>query len=214
VPGMTADLAGLGGELTRAERVATRAAELGPEAATSSVLWLDYDAPDFLHEAWSAKQAEAGATGLRRFQEGLRATHDGPAARQTVLGHSYGSLVVGKAATGELAADRVVFVGSPGVGVDSAAQLNVPAGAVFSSTSITDPIQYLAVAPGTAARHLGPGLPVTGPADDLWFGHNPSDPAFGARVFASQRGGGHLGYWEPGKPALDALTRITLGGAP
>jgi hypothetical protein len=214
VPGMTSDLASLGGELTRAERVAARATELGPVAATSSVLWLDYDAPDFLREASSARQAEDGASGLRRFQEGLRATHDGPAARQTVLGHSYGSLVVGKAATGALDADRVVFVGSPGVGVDSAAQLELPADRVFASTSISDPIQYLAVSPGTAARRLVPGLPVTGPAGDLWFGHNPSDPAFGARVFGSQWNGGHLGYWEPGQPALDALATITLGGTP
>src|SRR5699024_2875351 len=68
VPGMTADLASVGGELTRAERVAARAGELGPGTATSSVLWLDYDAPDFLHEAWSSRPAATGATGLRRFQ--------------------------------------------------------------------------------------------------------------------------------------------------
>ncbi|GAA4597416.1 hypothetical protein BJY16_002348 [Actinoplanes octamycinicus] len=208
VPGMTADLAGLGGELTRAERVAARAGELGPEAATSSVLWLDYDAPDFLHEAWSARQAEAGASGLRRFQEGLRATHEGPAARQTVLGHSYGSLVVGKAATGALDADRVVFVGSPGVGVDSVRQLGVPADRVFASTSLSDPIQHLAVNPVRVPR------PPLMPTEKLWFGHDPSDPAFGARVFGSQWDGGHLGYWEPGRPALDALARITLGGTP
>ncbi|MFC3989105.1 alpha/beta hydrolase, partial [Actinoplanes siamensis] len=214
VPGMTAGLSSLDHELTRAERVAGRAGELGPTAATSSVVWLGYDAPDFLHEAWSARQAEDGASGLRRFQDGLRATHEGPAARLTVLGHSYGSLVVGKAATGALDADRVVFVGSPGVGVDSAARLTLPADHVFASTSISDPIQWLAVSPGTAARRLLPGPPVTGPAGDLWFGHNPSDPAFGARVFGSQWDGGHLGYWEPGKPALDALAKITLGEAP
>ncbi|GAA2686071.1 alpha/beta hydrolase [Actinoplanes palleronii] len=217
VPGMTADLASLGGELTRAERVAARAGELGPDAATSSVLWLDYDAPDFLDEAWSARQATTGASGLQRFQEGLRATHDGPEARQTVLGHSYGSLVVGKAAAGGLDADRVVFVGSPGVGVDAAEQLRLPAGQVFASTSVSDPIQWLAVSPGTMVRNLAIGLPgaaLAGPADDLWFGHNPNDPGFGARVFGSQWDAGHLGYWEPGRPALDALATITLGGTP
>ncbi|GIE86651.1 alpha/beta hydrolase [Actinoplanes regularis] len=212
VPGMTADLASLGGELTRAERVAARATELGPRAATSAVLWLDYDAPDFLHEAWSARQAEDAAAGLRRFQEGLRATHDGPAARQTVLGHSYGSLVVGKAATGALDADRVVFVGSPGVGVDSAAGLRLPADRIFASTSASDPIQWLAVSPGSALPGPLPKMP--GPSDDLWFGHDPSDPAFGARVFRSQRDGGHLGYWDRGKPALDSLAAIALGGTP
>lgn len=209
VPGMTADLAGFGHELTRAERVAARAAELGPAEATSSVLWLDYDAPDFLHEAWSARQAEDAAPGLRRFQEGLRATHEGDAARRTVLGHSYGSLVVGKAAVGGLDADRVVFVGSPGVGVDSVRQLGIPADRVFAATSLSDPIQRLAVNPVNLAPGPPPHL-----TEDLWFGHDPSDPGFGARVFGSQWDAGHLGYWEPGRPALDALARITLGGRP
>ena len=61
-------------------------------------------------------------------------------------------------------------------------------------------------------------LPVAGalaafarPEDELWHGRNPSDPAFGARVFRSQPDAGHLGYWEPGRPALDALAAITLG---
>ncbi|HEY0001357.1 MAG TPA: alpha/beta hydrolase [Actinoplanes sp.] len=223
VPGMTADLASVGGELSRAERVAVRAAELGPSASSSAVLWLDYDAPDFVDEAASARQAEAAAPGLRRFQEGLRASHDGPAARQTVLGHSYGSLVVGKAAaTPGLAADSVVFVGSPGVGVDSAAELRVPPGEVWASTSRSDIIQYAAVAPGSLPRDVavaatvplvGPWLAFGRPEDDLWFGHNPSDPGFGAHIFTSQPGGGHLGYWDRGRPALDALAAITLGTA-
>jgi hypothetical protein len=223
VPGMTADVASFGGELTRAERVAARATELGPNAATSAVLWLGYDAPDFVDEAASARRAETGVPALRRFQEGLRASHDGPAARQTVIGHSYGSLVVGKAAVEPgLAADNVVFVGSPGVGVDSVRDLGMPADRVWSSTSRSDVIQYAAVAPGGLARDLavagglpgaGPWLAFGRPENDLWFGHNPSDPAFGARVFTSQPGGGHLGYWDGGRPALDTLAAITLGAA-
>jgi len=224
VPGMTSELASFGGELSRAERVAERATELDPAASTSGVLWLDYDAPDFLDEAASARQAEQAAPALRRFQDGLRADHTGPAARQVVLGHSYGSLVVGKAATGAgLDADDVIFVGSPGVGVDSAGGLRVPSGHVWSSTSKTDVIQYAAVSPGGFLRSLAgsdglpfgaPLLALAQPEPDLWFGHNPSDPAFGAHVFASQPGGGHLGYWDQGKPALDALAAITLGRTP
>ncbi|MEK8109345.1 alpha/beta hydrolase [Micromonospora sp. M12] len=46
-----------------------------------------------------------------------------------MLGHSYGSLVVGVAAREHgLAADALVFVGSPGVGVSHAAELGVPSG--------------------------------------------------------------------------------------
>ncbi|WP_250028594.1 alpha/beta hydrolase [Paractinoplanes maris] len=223
VPGMTADLASLGGELSRAERVAVRAAELRPESATSAVLWLDYDAPDFVDEAASARRAEAAAPALRHFQEGLRAGHEGPPARQVVLGHSYGSLVVGKAAAGEgFAADGVVFVGSPGVGVGSAHDLRVPPGEVWSSTSRSDVIQYAAVSPGSLVRDLavagsvpvaGPWLAFGRPERDLWFGPNPSGPGFGATVFASAPGGGHAGYWDRGSPSLDKLAAITLGAA-
>jgi hypothetical protein len=219
VPGMTADLASYDKELSRAERVAVRAGELDPATATSAVMWLDYDAPDFVDEAARAGQAEAGAVGLRRFQDGLRASHLDGTARQTVLGHSYGSLVVGSAAARPgLQADSVVFVGSPGVGVNSATALH--AGQVWSTTSRSDVIQYLPVAPRSllgdlAVTGLSPGvgglLAFGRPEDDLWFGTNPSDPKFGAHVFASQPDAGHLGYWDRGRPALDAITNITVG---
>jgi hypothetical protein len=221
VPGMTADLASYREELVRAERVAVRAAELGPTASTSAVLWLGYDAPDFVDEAAGRARADAGAAGLRRFQEGLRATHDGADAHLTVLGHSYGSLVVGSAAAAPgLQADEVVFVGSPGVGVDSVRDLAVPPEKVWASTSWTDVIQYAPVSPRSLVEDLAvsrlvpmAGLPAAfaRPEDDLWHGRNPADPTFGARVFRSQAGAGHLGYWEPGGPALDALAGITLG---
>ncbi|GGQ66314.1 alpha/beta hydrolase [Couchioplanes azureus] len=220
VPGMTAGLASFGGELARAERIAVRAGELAPGTATSAVMWLGYDAPDFLGEAASRSRADAGALALRRFQDGLRAGHEGPPARHTVLGHSYGSLVVGAAAARPgLAADSLVFVGSPGVGVDSAADLHIPSGEVWASTSRTDVIQWAAVSPRSLAEDLltaqarpaGALLAFGRPEDDLYHGTNPADPAFGARTFPSQAGAGHLGYWDEGGPALDALTNITLG---
>jgi hypothetical protein len=220
VPGMTADLASYGGELARAERIAVRAAQLAPETSTSTIMWLGYDAPDFLNEAATRSRADAGAAGLRRFQDGLRATHLGAPAQQTVLGHSYGSLVVGSAAARPgLAADDVVFAGSPGVGVDSAADLHVPPGRVWSTTSRTDIVQWAAVSPRSLAEDLllsravpGGALAAFGrPEDDLYFGTNPSDPAFGARVFASRPNAGHLGYWDPGSESLDALAAIATG---
>ena len=207
---MTADLAHTAGELSRAGRVAVRAGELQPGASTSAVMWLDYDAPDFVDEGAGRGRAEAAVAGLRRFQDGLRATHDGPAAHLTVLGHSYGSLVVGTAATGGgLAADDVVFVGSPGVGVDSAAELRMPPGRVWSSTArATSSIGRRWRRAACSRTWRWPdALPVAGPLaafgrpeDELWHGHNPSDPAFGARAFPSQPDAGHIGYWEPGRP--------------
>ncbi|AGZ39252.1 alpha/beta hydrolase [Actinoplanes friuliensis] len=221
VPGMTADLESFGKELARAERIAVRATELTPGASTSAILWLGYDAPDFVDEAANRSRAEAGAAGLRRFQDGLRATHLGEPAHQTLLGHSYGSLVVGEAAAERgLAADDVVFVGSPGVGVDSAAELHgAPAGRVWSSTSYTDVIQWAAVSPKSLVEDLIVGQAVPGgaltafarPENDLFYGTNPSDPAFGARVFASRPDAGHDGYWNAGSESLDTLAAITTG---
>jgi hypothetical protein len=216
VPGMTAGLADATGELGRAARVRDRCAALEPTSATAAVLWLDYDAPDFLHEAALSRQARDAGPALHRFQEGLRATHDGPPARQTVLGHSYGSVVVGTAAREHgLAADALVFVGSPGVGVDRAAGLGLPPGQVWACTAPDDVIR-LARPPDELARRILVGVSplaavLTRHAEHgLWFGLDPTDPAFGARTFPSGRYG-HTGYWEPGNPALDGMARVVLG---
>ncbi|MBQ1048871.1 hypothetical protein KBX50_10440 [Micromonospora sp. C51] len=218
VPGMTAGLDDATGELGRAARVLARGAELAPAAQTSAVLWLDYDAPDFLHEAAWDGQARAAGEALHRFQEGLRATHDGPPARQTVLGHSYGSLVVGSAARDHgLAADALVFVGSPGVGVTHAADLGLPPGQVWASTApddvirLTRPPDELALRAALGASPVGTIASwLAGPSDELWFGRDPAEPSFGARTFPSGRYG-HTGYWHPDNPALDGMARVMLG---
>ncbi|MER7890371.1 alpha/beta hydrolase [Micromonospora sp. NPDC094482] len=218
VPGMTAGLDDAPGELGRAARVLERCAALDPGEQSAAVLWLDYDAPDFLHEAVSAGQARDAGPALHLFQEGLRATHDGPPARQTVLGHSYGSLVVGTAARDHgLAADALVFVGSPGVGVAHAAELRLPPEQVWASSAPDDAIR-LARPPGELLRppllDVSPlaaalGLPGRG-EHELWFGRDPAAESFGGQVFPSGRHG-HTGYWEPGNPALDGMARIVLG---
>ncbi|MFJ6195664.1 alpha/beta hydrolase [Micromonospora sp. NPDC092111] len=218
VPGMTTDLADVPGELGRAARVQARCGDLAPGEETAAVLWLDYDAPDFLTEAAGAAQARDAGPALHRFQEGLRATHEGPAARQTVLGHSYGSLVVGSAARDYgLDADALAFVGAPGVGVDRAGALGLPADRVWASTAPNDVIRLVEPPRELAGRAVLAASPLASAGwllrpDDhrLWFGHDPSDPAFGGRTFPSGRYG-HTGYWEPGNPALDGMARIVLG---
>ncbi|RKN17785.1 hypothetical protein D7147_17495 [Micromonospora musae] len=218
VPGMTAGLDDAPGELGRAAQVLSRCAELAPDERSAAVLWLDYDAPDFLHEAVTAGQARDAGPTLHNFQEGLRATHEGPPARQTVLGHSYGSLVVGTAAREHgLAADALVFVGSPGVGVGHATELRVPSGEVWASSAPDDVIR-LARSPDDLARramfHASPlaaalGWPGQG-GHELWFGRDPATPGFGGRIFASGARG-HTGYWDAENPALDGMARIVLG---
>ncbi|MFC4018208.1 alpha/beta hydrolase [Micromonospora sp. GCM10011542] len=218
VPGMTAGLDDAPGELERVARVLSRCAALDPGERSAAVLWLDYDAPDFLHEAATAGQARDAGPALHRFQEGLRASHDGPPARQTVLGHSYGSLVVGSAARDHgLAADALVFVGSPGVGVAHAAELGVPPGQVWASSAPDDVIR-LTRPPDELTRRvllgtspLAAALELTGHGEhELWFGRDPAAPDFGGRIFPSGRHG-HVGYWDPDNPALDGMARIVLG---
>ncbi|MEV4212259.1 alpha/beta hydrolase [Micromonospora sp. NPDC049662] len=218
VPGMTAGLDDAPGELGRAARVLERCAALAPGQRSAAVLWLDYDAPDFLTEAASAGQARDAGPALHRFQEGLRATHEGSPARQTVLGHSYGSLVVGVAAREHgLAADALMFVGSPGVGVAHADELGVPAGQVWASRAPDDVIRLARPVDELGRPALlgaAPLAAVLGWPDrtghELWFGHDPADAGFGGRVFRSGRGG-HAGYWEPDNPALDGMARVVLG---
>ncbi|MFY1697661.1 alpha/beta hydrolase [Solwaraspora sp. WMMA2101] len=200
VPGMGSGLARAGGELARTEQVVLRCHELAPQQATAGVLWLDYAAPAFVDEAASPLPAQRGAVDLQRFQAGLAAGRDGgDPAGLTVLGHSYGSLVVGTAARDpQLAAESLIFVGSPGVGVDQVDELAVPADQVWASTADDDVIRHAT-------------WPQLWPGDRLWHGQDPSADGFGARVFTGDSAG-HLGYWAQDNPALDAMARIVLGG--
>jgi hypothetical protein len=103
------------------------------------------------------------------------------------------------------------------VGVAHAEELGLPPGQVWSSTAPDDVIR-LVRPPDELARRavlgatpLGPAFGLLHRADhELWFGHDPSDPAFGGRTFRSGRYG-HTGYWDPANPALDGMARIVLG---
>jgi Alpha/beta hydrolase len=223
VPGAGSGLADVPDELGRVDRVVERAAAVAPDRTVAGVLWLDYDAPDRLTDAMRASYAHDGGPALHRFQEGLVASHDRPSPHLTVVGHSYGSLVVGATARDlGLAADEVVFLGSPGVGVDHASQLGLPGDRVWSATAANDPVQRLAPSLAQAARDAAVGTLLPGaaawllaqPDADLWHGRNPSDPSFGGRIFASSPSDplrGHSDYWRSGNPAVDGLARIALG---
>jgi hypothetical protein len=121
--------------------------------------------------------------------------------------------VVGTAARDHgLAADALVFVGSPGVGVAHAAELRLPPGQVWASTAPDDVIR-LARPPDELARQAllaASPLTASGPGRELWFGHDPAHPGFGGRTFASGRHG-HSGYWAADNPALDGMARVVLG---
>lgn len=215
------------GDITRTTRLWAQASDYAPAGATvASIYWLDYNAPQLLLEksinsidttslgidsaVAFTNDAKAAAPALDSFAAGLAAAHDPAFAAHTVmLGHSYGSLVVGEAAVrwpGKLA-DDLAFVGSPGVGVNKAAQLGVAADHVFAGEAGNDPV---------------PDLPPLDPVEwfndySSHFGTDPASSQFGARDFYVDPGrsvsltdpiGAHSQYWDIGSASLKNLARI------
>lgn len=217
VPGMHSALdSTISANLDRTAAMAVAAARADPHAQTSTVMWLGYDAPDGLWEAAHAKYAHAARADLHGFQEALAATHHGEIGEQSVVGYSYGALVVGETArdTG-IRADDLVFLGSAGAGVAQASQLNVDPSTVWAASAGNDAVGLAAPSVKQLLweqiwpRYMGEPMP------DMWHGHNPVDPAFGGNVFAaadrSNPIDAHLSYWDTGNPALDNVGRIAAG---
>jgi hypothetical protein len=245
VPGTTTRLGAMGVDVGWADIMVDSARAADPSEGTAAIAWVGYDAPqdvintDIGHlgeDATSDRYALQARDDLDRFQDGLRATHDGPRSHNTVVGHSYGTTVVGYTARDRgLDADEVIFVGSPGVGVDHAGDLGIPPEHVWSSTARNDPIQYGYDLADVARAGLG-----LDPRIDLVHGANPSSPQFGGQVFASDPGdpvvrwewerhgpfdgipvpvprfsvNAHSQYWDPGSASLENMGQIIVGNRP
>ena len=98
----------------------------GADGAAATVLWLDYDAPSRLVPG--AVRRDAATDAARRLPDFL----DGVAAAGpqlvTTIGHSYGSVVLGRSLAdhrGRLAADQLIALGSPGLGVQLSRELGL-----------------------------------------------------------------------------------------
>jgi hypothetical protein len=195
VPGMDSTVTGdLGGLLTSGERVADSAHEVAPALAVATLAWIGYRAPQGFGEAVSSSYARRGAPALARDLSGLAAAraatgHQPP--RTTVLAHSYGTVLVDRAADrpGRLAADAVVLMGSPGMDPDGDLRHEVPE-------------TYDALGGLDAIGRLG------------WFGEPPSMPAYGATPLPTDWNEGHSGYYDPEYPTLAALGSVVAGQAP
>ncbi|MDO5670062.1 MAG: alpha/beta hydrolase [Corynebacterium sp.] len=153
-----------------------RARTISAATGGAAVVWLGYPAPPGVAHALAQEPARAAGGELQAFQKEL--TRRFPRQRRIVLGYSYGGMVAAQAAArGEgMYADRLVFVGSPGVGVDKAAQLTLLGDdpQIHAMTNPSDPVKLVG------------GV----------HGPDPAAPGFGARVLSGDPEGTHSSYWE------------------
>ncbi|WP_409331348.1 alpha/beta hydrolase [Trujillonella humicola] len=121
VPGVGNDPIGdLDDVAADASAAADAAAAAAPGLAVATVAWLGYRPPPGVGDGFDTAAARTGGVSLDRTLDGIAAARAQDRPRVTVLAHSYGTVVTDRAADapGELAADAVVLMGSPGVDND------------------------------------------------------------------------------------------------
>ncbi|CAG6391853.1 alpha/beta hydrolase family protein [Streptomyces cocklensis] len=193
VPGTSTTLSGVSGSLNRINLLQQAAEGAHPDGSVSTVFWLGYDAPELDQTVTTRTRAEAGAPDLQHFIAGTRAAQGPDHHHITVIGHSYGSTVVGTAAnTGQLGADDIVAVGSPGMN-GYAHDFGIPRDHVYVGKSDNDPI----------AHYLS----------GLSLGEDPASPKFGASQFQVAQGD-HSSYFDRGSIGLENMGAIIAGKEP
>lgn len=201
VPGVATTLRdfdrGLGGVARRAPAVQARVLyrtlrTADPSARVAVVAWLGYDTPDGIGlDSVREARARTGAAALTSFVHGLHAQR--PEAAVTLIGHSYGAIVVGLAAPHLPEVGDLVALGAPGMGAGRAADLG--GARVWSALAAGDWIRRI------------PQVRLF----DLGHGRRPSSPEFGARRLPTAGVPGHDYYLSPGSSTLDALAPVVLG---
>ncbi|MFD0371481.1 alpha/beta hydrolase [Streptomyces sp. NPDC127114] len=226
VPGTFAKLESIDGDLTRAQLLQAEAERQDGAHSTASIVWLGYDAPQgIMTDATETKWADDAMYPLGDFLTGIEvANHRENGVNQTLMGHSYGSLVVGQTMEThiDLPVDNAIMLGSPGVGVDHAKDLNIPPDRVFAATAQNDLIN---LAPPVARDPLSPKAywDTFFDGDEIVHGTDPTSEDFGGQVFEVPNGKlplvhdwemmpAHSQYWDD-KP-LGTLGKIVTGGRP
>lgn len=164
--------------------------QIDPSARTAVVVWLGYDAPENIdRQAFRSERAIEGADALVSFVRTLPRQ-----ASLTLVGHSYGSVVIGRAASRLPQVADIVALASPGMDAQFASDLGTGA-RIWAARADDDLIEYT---PHT--RMIG-------------YGHqtDPMDADFGARRFHTGPISGHGRYYDKGTECLRNLARIVMG---
>lgn len=149
------------------------------------VAWLGYDPPDNILSGVRRGPAAEGAARLALDVDRWRVAG---ARRVVAVGHSYGALVVARAAADGMTADEVVLLGAPGLGAGGAGFDRDGGGpGLWSASAAADPIALLA--------RVG-----------IIHGEDPSARARPLPTSVD----GHGAYLED-PVLLDALARLALG---
>jgi hypothetical protein len=192
VPGTGADPVGEIDDLAEdAGTVADAATTAAPTAAVATIAWLGYRAPSNLAKARSPHYSWSGGRALDATLDGLasaRAATSPGRPHTTVIGHSYGTLVVDRAAgaAGRLAADDVVLLGSPGMD-NRAGELEVDG--VYEASAPFDPVSSV--------------LDVHGRQTDSWL--------FGAEALPTDWRNWHTGYYDEDGRTAPAIGEVVAG---
>lgn len=174
---------------------AVRSAASAYDPGTAVVAWLGYDTPGDSTAIFPTTANGAGEP-LADAVDGLSVT--APQAAVTVVAHSYGTLVAGRALQRGMRPTAVVVAGSPGMGVNRVSSL--------LGTSTPGPLP-----PVYALR--APGDPI---ALSENFGRDPADSRFHAtRLQTGLVGGGgptgHSDYFDPRTESARNIARVVSG---
>ena len=198
VPGIGTNVRGdLAKYVAANDRLRAQTAHAGVDPNNvATISYLGYVAPknDGLNNIQAADigYANRAAPGLARFEEGLRANAEANHHKftNTLVTHSYGSTTGGKAAAlmAPGTVDRLILSGSPGGGVQSIDEYNVPREHVYESS----------IPEGDAVQGVGP---------DQYYGKNPRH--LEGITHLSGDATDAKDYWHPLPEDVDDNTRLS-----
>ncbi|MFI6583382.1 alpha/beta hydrolase [Embleya sp. NPDC050493] len=205
VPGTGAGLARIGADVSRMRSLWLATQQINDPGEVSTITWVGYDAPDTLTHAMSTSYADDAAPAFVKFLRGIGVSQGIDSNNHvTVIGHSYGSVVLGQAAhqSGGLVAKDIIVAGSPGMHVTRATDLNCHPRHVWVAAAENDIVTGMgsgahapAVDDGRRPRRV-----------------TPDDSEFGANRFTTDGANGHSEYWSSRHSAsLDNQAAIVSG---